>query len=829
ALGGTTAEAAVNSLAVGLGAQTTLSDSIALGSGAVADRAKYDGTDNPYTAYLGDETGNTKTGSAWRATANAIAIGHIDTGDDANSVTRQITGVAAGSEDTDAVNVAQLKEATVNIEGSIKVADGNYNYISAGTDVAGNLTALDTQVKANADAIQAGNEALTTKGITFKGDSGTSGPVKLDGELAVTGDSNIATAASAGKLSVSLNKDVDLGSTGSMTVGKSVLQDSGLVITDGTKVTSVTSDGINAGGNKITNVANGTDTNDAVNYGQVVAMVQSGGTITGVGDGLSASNGQLSVNAGGGLTFDNSGQLQVNTGDDLSVDTNGKLQVNKGGQVASGNTGIVTGGTVFDALEGVKSQVTAATETALAGKADKATTLSGYGITDAYTKTETDTMLDQKADKATTLSGYGITDAYTKTETDTQLSQKADKATTLSGYGITDAYTKTETDTQLTQKADKADSLSGYGITDAYTKTETDTQLSQKADKADTLSGYGITDAYTKTDVDKKLETLTSVSDISKGIEVINNVNEQLKGNEEEGLVLGSDSTKLAMGKGSEASGEESISIGNAVGSQMNVASGTESIAIGFANQVSGNHSGAFGDPDVVTGNSSYAFGNDNTISADKTFVLGNNVNATGTNSVVLGDGSDGSESNVVSVGAEGNERRITHVAAGQSATDAATVGQVYSVAQSVNNLDNRINKVGAGAAALAALHPMDLDGKFGVGIGYGNYHSASAVALGMFYQPTDNMMMSVGGTIGNGENMVNMGLSIALDKPSPTSKKAMAKKIAVQEAQLAQQSELLAAQDAELKAQDAELKAQKKEIEALKEALLRLEAKISG
>ena len=270
------------------------------------------------------------------------------------------------------------------------------------------------------------------------------------------------------------------------------------------------------------------------------------------------------------------------------------------------------------------------------------------------------------------------------------------------------------------------------------------------------------------------------------------------------------------------ASGNEAISIGNAVGDQKNIASGSESIAIGFGNQVTGNHSGAFGDPNEVSGNASYAFGNDNTVSADKTFVLGNNVTASGTNSVVLGDGSDGSESNVVSVGADGNERRITHVAAGQNATDAATVGQVNSVAQSINNLDSRINKVGAGAAALAALHPTDQDGKFGVGVGYGNYHSANAVAMGLFYRPTDNMMMSLGGTVGNGENMVNVGLSIALDKPAPNSKQAMTKKIAVQEAQLAQQGEKLAAQDAELKAQ-------KKEIEALKEALQRLEAKISG
>ena len=149
-------------------------------------------------------------------------------------------------------------------------------------------------------------------------------------------------------------------------------------------------------------------------------------------------------------------------------------------------------------------------QTDVAGKADAATTLTGYGITDAYTKTETDTAIGKKADKATTLTGYGIADAYTKTETDTAIGKKADKATTLTGYGIADAYTKTETDTAIGKKADKATTLTGYGIADAYTKTETDTAIGKKADKATTLTGYGITDAYTKTAADAKITAATA-------------------------------------------------------------------------------------------------------------------------------------------------------------------------------------------------------------------------------------------------------------------------------------------------------------------------------
>lgn len=113
-------------------------------------------------------------------------------------------------------------------------------------------------------------------------------------------------------------------------------------------------------------------------------------------------------------------------------------------------------------------QTAAQVSTAIAGKANSATTLAGYGITDAYTKTAVDSSLSGKADKATTLAGYGITDAYTKTVIDSDLAAKADKATTLAGYGITDAYTKTAVDTSLAAKANTS-SLATVATSGSYT------------------------------------------------------------------------------------------------------------------------------------------------------------------------------------------------------------------------------------------------------------------------------------------------------------------------------------------------------------------------
>lgn len=99
-----------------------------------------------------------------------------------------------------------------------------------------------------------------------------------------------------------------------------------------------------------------------------------------------------------------------------------------------------------------------------------------------------------------------------------------------------------------------------------------------------------------------------------------------------------------------------------------------------------------------------------------------------------------------------------------------------------VDSLDSRVDKVGAGAAALAALHPMDFDpdDKLTFAAGYGNYKGKNAAAVGAFYRPDEKIMLSVGGTFGNGENMVNAGISFSLDRTArvSNSRTAMAKEI---------------------------------------------------
>lgn len=146
----------------------------------------------------------------------------------------------------------------------------------------------------------------------------------------------------------------------------------------------------------------------------------------------------------------------------------------------------------------------------------------------------------------------------------------------------------------------------------------------------------------------------------------------------------------------------------------------------------------------------------------------------------------------ITKTGIDGGNQKVTGVAAGdisEKSTDAvngsqlfATNQQVAQNAQSINKLGNRINKVGAGAAALAALHPLDFDpdDKWDFAAGYGNYNGENAAAIGAYYRPNEDTMFSVGGSFGNGENMVNAGVSLKLGQGNhvSTSKVAMAKEI---------------------------------------------------
>ena len=166
-----------------------------------------------------------------------------------------------------------------------------------------------------------------------------------------------------------------------------------------------------------------------------------------------------------------------------------------------------------------------------------------------------------------------------------------------------------------------------------------------------------------------------------------------------------------------------------------------------------------------------------------------------------------GDKTYVNSDGLNANSQKVTNVADGEiSATskDAVNGSQLHAASEQVINNSNRIsklgdrvNKVGAGAAALAALHPMDFDpdDKWSFSAGYGNYAGENAAAVGAYYRPDEKVMFSVGGTVGNGENMVNAGISFALDRTNhvSNSRTAMAREILDLRAEVAELKAMVA------------------------------------
>ena len=293
-----------------------------------------------------------------------------------------------------------------------------------------------------------------------------------------------------------------------------------------------------------------------------------------------------------------------------------------------------------------------------------------------------------------------------------------------------------------------------------------------------------------------------------------------------------SDVRSLALGHQAKSTGYKA----NAIGADA-TANGNHANAIGSSATATGDHAQAFGAGAQATGVRTNVFGSDAAATADYSIAIGTKANASTANSIALGaDSTTRSATNVtsatgaghtyggfagtspvgsVSVGKAGQERQIHNVAAGKisaDSTDAVNGSQLYSVANDlqtqinnstsgqinnnitnlnnrVGNVEKRVNKVGAGSAALAALHPLDFnpDDKWTIAAGYGHYHNANSAALGAFYRPNEDTMFSVGGTVGTGETQLNAGVSIRLGKRSPESRSrvAMGREIAELNARL--------------------------------------------
>ena len=327
-----------NAVALGQEANAKVADGVAIGSGSEAT------VTGKSTEGYDPTTGQTSTDTTgtWQATKAAVSIGKAD-----GTVTRQINGVAAGTNDTDAVNVAQLKK----LEGmKANVDASNIGKNLKGAD--GKTAAADAEKTTNENAW---GEALGTGTVTKDSKQLVTGSTVYNEVRPSKDGKYVKMSQTTGENLLNLDSQVQTNTDKLSDVdSRSVKYDTKTVndktVVDNSKITLA-----GEGGTTITNLKDGVNANDAATMGQLNDRIS--GVTYKAGDGIkygtdADNNKTISVNKGDGLKFTEDHKLAVNTGKHLSVNTNGQIDVGDNGTVAENDGNLVTGDTVYKALNG---------------------------------------------------------------------------------------------------------------------------------------------------------------------------------------------------------------------------------------------------------------------------------------------------------------------------------------------------------------------------------------------------------------------------------------------------------------------------------------------
>lgn len=884
----TMATTAKNAVILGNNANATVDDGVALGSGSEASVAAgvagYD---------VVNKAASTDTSATWTSTLAAVSVG-VPTDGGAATATRQITGVAAGMQDTDAVNVAQLKQ------------------VASAAEDAGNTTLNFTGDDATATIARGNGQTLNiTGGATEFTTADNIGVVK-DGDNA---------------LKVKLAKDL-------------TMADGSIAFDNDVKLSSA---GLSNGGQKITNVAAGEADTDAVNVsqlkgstiksgtatyadngtGSMTLTMENGDTVTVSGlqdkyiNGASLANNTLTItrNDGTNFTVDN-----IATMDDISGQV-GNVALNFAGddstaKVTTKNNGTlnITGGAASDNLSDNNIGVVKSGDDTLQVKLSKdlnglnsvrvGGSAAGEGI---YIANQTVANTNGGSETGNYITGLSNitwnpeTNGYVSGRAATEDQLKSVYDTINSNVAANKVVAgKNITVTELangagTQVALADDVTLGDAAGNNVAMSGTNGTITAGDGGSNKVAIDGTNSTITAGTGDGKVTVdgnngLVTVGDATKGAVSIGN--QTVEGTKTDGTtdsqsgkyVTGLDNTKWdpantgivedrAATEGQLKDVADSISkqisdIDTAVKSSSRVFESDS----GADNQVTrkntdpmklkgGADANNLSDNNIGVVNNSDGTGFDIKLSKDlkdlnsievnnkitvgtgdnQTTIEGNTVNTgsvTTGNTTINNDGlkivNEDSSKNITiqnnNVNMGGN--KVQNVGDATEATDAINKGQfdraINNIGTGMNemnnrigNLDRRVDRVGAGAAALAALHPLEFspEAKWDISAGIGNYRGASAVAIGAFYRPNVNTLVSIGSSYGGGENMINAGVTFRIgdgETINYPSKKVMAQKITDLESVVSQQND-------KIEAQSEQLNEQNKKIEELMAAVAAL------
>ena len=701
---------------------------------------------------------NDTTGT-WKATAAAVSVGKAATPTSA-AVTRQITNVAAGTQDTDAVNVAQLKKVQAAV-GAAKV-----HYYSAKSTKTGAGSNYDNDGAEAEDSIVLGISS-SSKGVnsTVLGNNNKLTGVKNGRNNSIVAGQNLEVEGAHNAVFGTDYNNYDHKLTKVFGEQNTVIGVGNLVGYTAEKDPSDPTKWI------YTKNSSGSDQNVAVG----MTNTANGGSVV-VGTSSEAENLGVSFGHGNKVIGSNSG----------------------GGQrgLALGNYLTVKG----EEAVAVGTNASATADWAIAmgknSKAEKETAMAfGY---DSHAKVSGGVALGSWSvvDTAAGVSGY---DPSTKAaSTDTSAAWKSTVGAVSVGdasKGITRQITgvaagAADTDAVNVAQLKKVEATAAAAKTnvtagDNVTVTHDSTTNTYKVSAKDTYTTGGTYDAATK-------KIKFTQNDPSKNYEV-----------DVSGLVGSGGTGSLTF------AGDTGSAITKNSGETLQITGGATEVAA--ANNIG-----------VVSENGKL------------NLKLAKNIDLSSDGSIKTGDTKMDNKGlaiqggpSVTKGGIDAGSKKITHVAAGEisaTSTDAVNGSQlqavkndvqnntqnIYNMGKKVGELGTRINKVGAGAAALAALHPLDFDphDKWDIAAGFGNYRNASAAAVGLFYRPNERTMMSLGWTMGDDRNMINAGVSVKLgrgDVYTRYSKVEMANQIK----DLKEKNDKMQAENKEMRSELDELKAQ--------------------
>lgn len=695
------------------------------------------------------------------------------------TVNADLSSVASAIGGTSSVDIA-----TGAVKAGLTVNGNTYNNVQDAVNAANTtVSSKDGSVKVtptnntngshNYDVSVDYSKVAENAAISYKANNSTAQTVTLKKGLDFTNGKNTTASVGAdGVVKYDLNDDINLNSVTAETInGDTIKAGDTTITTDGMTITngpSITKTGIDAGSKKITNVADGDispTSKDAINGSQLVSYVAANKTIlkdgkntTVTGNGTKDDPYKVNVNDNLNLgekgTNGKDGSIGVNGTNGSSVTINGKdgsigmvgedgkdgLTMKAGKNGADGMTRITYtddknqshGVATLD--DGLKF---AGNTGSVAKKLNETMTIKGTGTKadSQYDSSNIKTMVNDNGDMIIGL------DKNLKADTVTVGGKGADGTDGVNGsIGVKGKDGKDGVTISSAGK-DGADGTDGHIGINGKDGASADIHVVKGANGVDGTDGYNGKDGIDRIvyeDHNGHTQTVATMNDGMKyGGDTGAVINKKL--NEQVNVIGGiSDTSKLTA--------DDNIGV---------TSDGSNNLKVRLSKDLKG--------LDTVTTKTVTAdTGNITTVNAS-TVNVGDTTITTG--GMTIQNGSAGQDVTLNKDGLNNGGNKITNVAPGDissTSTDAVNGSQLYGTETRINRLGNRINRVGAGAAALAGLHPLDFDpdDKWDFAAGYGNYKNANAVAIGAYYRPNEDTMFSVGGSFSGGENMVNVGVS---------------------------------------------------------------------